>query len=167
MKRLTRLFAIVCLAASLLACAALSKVSTTPAPVATVADTGGYNPSSDPAAELQQTIRMAQQENKRILIQVGGEWCVWCHIMDRFYDSHPDLLKLREAHYILLKVNYSQENGNQAFLSQYPTIPGFPHIFILESDGTLLHSQNTSELEEGETYNLGRFTAFLERWAKQ
>ena len=181
MKPFARFFAILCLALPLLACAALSRVSTaTPLatalnantstlsddPSTTLPVTDAYNPSSDPAADLQKAVSLAQKENKRILIEVGGEWCVWCHIMDRFYDAHPALLKLREDNYVLLKVNYSDENQNQAFLSQYPAIPGFPHIFVLESDGKLLHSQDTSELEDGQSYHLERFTTFLTHWAK-
>jgi thiol:disulfide interchange protein len=182
MKPSARFFTLLCcLTFPLIACAALSRASTaTPVttapntdtstlsadPSTTMPVTGAYNPSSDPAADLQKSIRLAQKENKRILVEVGGEWCVWCHIMDRFYETHPALLKLREDNYVLLKVNYSEENQNAAFLSRYPAIPGFPHIFILESDGTLLHSQNTSELEDGQSYHLARFTAFLTRWAK-
>ena len=167
MKRVTQIFAILCLAAPLLACAALSKVST-PEPLVALPTSSApaYDPASDPAADLQKAISRAQKENKRILVEVGGEWCVWCHIMDRYYDSHPELLKLREDHFVLLKVNYSDENTNQKFLSQYPAVDGFPHIFILESDGTLLHSQNTSELEDGQSYDQRRFTAFLVDWVK-
>lgn len=169
MKRFQPIFAIFCLSIPILACAAFSKPSTvTPAvtPANTLADPDVYNVSSDPAQDLKQTVGIAQKENKRILIEVGGEWCIWCHIMDDFYKTHADLLKLRETNYVLLKVNYSEENKNQAFLAQYPAVPGFPHIFILESDGSFLHSQNTSELEEGQSYNLEKFTAFLQKWAK-
>jgi hypothetical protein len=44
-------------------------------------------------------------------------------------------------------------------------VPGYPHFFVLESDGKLLHSQGTSELEEGQSYNLKRMTDFIEKWA--
>jgi hypothetical protein len=37
---------------------------------------------------------------------------------------------------------------------------------VLEKDGTLIHSQDTAELEDGQTsYDPGKFTAFLKRWA--
>jgi thiol:disulfide interchange protein len=166
MKRLAQFFPIFCLALPLFACATFSKIGT-PTPAAATAPVSAYDPTSDPTADLQKAVSLAQKENKRILIEVGGEWCVWCHIMDKFYDSHPALLKLREDNYVLLKVNYSEENQNESFLSQYPSIPGYPHIFILESDGTLLHSQNTSALEDGQSYHLERFTKFLQDWAKQ
>jgi hypothetical protein len=66
---------------------------------------------------------------------------------------------------VWLKINYSPDNKNTAFLSKYPAIPGYPHLFVLESDGTLLQSQDTSPLEEGGSYNLDRMIAFLNKWA--
>ena len=48
----------------------------------------------------------------------------------------------------------------------FPKIPGYPHLFVLDKTGTLLHSQNTSMLEDGKrSYDLERFTAFLKKWA--
>lgn len=163
----------------LMAMAAIACGSSAQALAPTVAATSGaassvvtdegnaYDPSADPAKDLAAAVVKAKAENKRILVEVGGDWCVWCHIMDKFYVDNPELLRLRQASYVLVKVNYSQENQNEAFLSKYPQIPGFPHIFIMDSDGKLVHSQDTSELEQGESYNLGKFTDFLKKWASQ
>ena len=64
-----------------------------------------------------------------------------------------------------MKVNFSEENRNADFLSPYPTIPGYPHLFVLDSEGTFLHSQGAGELEQGRSYNQEAFLAFLERWS--
>lgn len=125
-----------------------------------------YDPARNPADDLQQAILIAQSENKRIILELGGDWCIWCKFMDEFYDSHADILKFRADHYILVKVNVSEENMNEEFLSQFPEPAGYPHIYILESDGTLLHSQNTGELEDGgESYVPEVFLGFLQKWA--
>lgn len=64
-----------------------------------------------------------------------------------------------------MKINYGDGNENEELLGQYPEIGGYPHIFVLESDGTLLHSQDTAKLEEGKGYDPNVFLAFLEKWA--
>ncbi|MFN8414135.1 MAG: thioredoxin family protein [Anaerolineales bacterium] len=125
-----------------------------------------YDPARNPADDLQQAIVLAQKENKHIMLELGGNWCIWCKYMDEFYANHPDILKLRAENYVLVKVNYSEENTNDGFLSQFPSAPGYPHIYILDSDGTLLHSQDTAELEDGKSsYVPEVFIAFLEKWA--
>lgn len=125
-----------------------------------------YDPARDPAADLQQAIAIAQRENKRIMLELGGDWCIWCKYMDDFYKAHSDLLQVRAENYVLVKVNVSPENENKEFLSQFPEAAGYPHIYILDSDGTFLHSQDTVELEDGNvSYVLDVFMAFLQEWA--
>jgi hypothetical protein len=63
-----------------------------------------------------------------------------------------------------MKVNTSDENNNAEFLSDYPEIPAYPHFFVLDQDGTFLHSQGTGELESGRGYNEESFLAFLNAW---
>jgi hypothetical protein len=85
--------------------------------------------------------------------------------MDDFFHDHQDLASLRDRNYVLMKVSMSQENPNRAFLSRYPRIHGYPHIFILDADGKLIQSQATNELEDGRSYNAKRFEKFLEKFA--
>ena len=127
--------------------------------------TSKYDPSRNADQDIKNAVVEAQKTGRRILLEVGGEWCSWCHIMDKYFQVNPTLTESRDRHYVIVKINFSPENENKTVLSRYPKIPGYPHLFVLDSDGTLLQSQGTSELEEGQSYNLGRFTAFLDKWA--
>jgi len=124
-----------------------------------------YDPRRDPANDLRAALGYAQQTHRRILIEVGGDWCIWYHIMDRFFDDHGDLKQLRDSRFVLLKVNFSPQHENREFLKGYPHIPGYPHIFVLEPGGKLLRSEDTSELEDGRSYNWRKFRNFPERWS--
>jgi hypothetical protein len=64
-----------------------------------------------------------------------------------------------------VKINYSPENKNQKVLRQFPKIPGYPHFFVLDGNGKLLHSQNTGELESGKHHDREKVFAFLRKWA--
>ena len=126
-----------------------------------------YDPARNPADDMTQAIIFAQRQNKRIMLELGGDWCIWCKWMDEFYATHEDILQFRADHYILVKVNVSEENMNEEFLSQFPVADGYPHIYILDSDGTFLHSQNTVELEDGaDSYVPEVFMTFLRKWAR-
>ena len=125
-----------------------------------------YDPARNPADDLAQAVVIAQNENKRIMLELGGDWCIWCKYMDDFYKMHPDVLQARVENYVLVKINVSEENENLEFLSQFPEAAGYPHIYILESDGTFLHSQNTVDLEDGaDSYVPEVFMSFLKQWA--
>jgi thioredoxin-related protein len=124
-----------------------------------------YDPARDAARDIAEAAAEASRTNKRVLVEVGGEWCIWCHIMDDFFEQNKELLDLREKNFVMVKVNFSEENKNEQVLSRYPEIRGYPHLFVLDGDGKLLHSQDTAELEEGKGYNLAKFTAFLQKWA--
>ena len=124
-----------------------------------------YDPQRDPEKDLAEASAEARKSNKNIFVVVGGEWCSWCHIMDSFFSEHPDLEALREKKYVSMKVSMSQENPNRAFLSRFPRIHGYPHIFILNPVGDLIRSQPTNELEDGRSYNAARFRKFLEQYA--
>ena len=125
-----------------------------------------YDPARNPAEDLEQAIVVAQNENKRIMLELGDDWCIWCKFMDEFYATHSDILQFRAENYVLVKINVSEENMNKEFLSQFPEAAGYPHIYILEGNGTFVHSQNTVELENGaDSYVPEVFMAFLQKWA--
>jgi len=125
-----------------------------------------YDPKRIAADDIQAAIKEAQRTHRRVLLEVGGEWCSWCHTLDRFFEAHPDLLLLRDKKFVTVKINFSEENENKEVIAHYGMIPGYPHLFVLESDGKLLHSQDTSPLENGKSYDLQRLTAFLNKWAR-
>ena len=127
---------------------------------------GAYDASRDPARDLQDAITLAAKANKRILLEVGGDWCVYCNIMDETFESHAQLRKVRDANYVTVRINFSKENPNEAFLSQYPKIPDYPHFFVLDSKGALLHSQPTHGFERGKKYSAGKIDDFLKKWAQ-
>lgn len=125
----------------------------------------GFDPARDPVADLETAKVEAKRGGKRILIDVGGQWCSWCHILDEFIGGDAEIRSFRDAHFVWLKVNYSEDNENKAFLTQYPPIKGYPHLFVLDGDGKLLHSQFTGELEKGKGYDRRKFFDFLKQWA--
>jgi thiol:disulfide interchange protein len=117
-----------------------------------------FDPKRDAAADIVAALAEARRSNRRVILDVGGEWCGWCHELDRYFVVHRDLKALRDKNYVWLKVNYSTENPNTAVLSPYPRIVGYPHLFVLEQDDTEL-------LEEGPSYNYERMKGFLTKWA--
>jgi thioredoxin-related protein len=124
-----------------------------------------FDPARDAAADVAHAVALAKASGKRVIVDVGGEWCTWCHIMDRFIAANDDVRAQIDAHYVWVKVNFSKENRNEALLGRWPRIRGYPHLFVLDARGALLHSQNTAALESGKGYDKQRFIAMLRAWA--
>ena len=124
-----------------------------------------FDPSRNAAKDIKNAIAEAKKTNKRIYVDVGGEWCIWCHRIDEFYETHKDLYSYLKKHYVFVKINYSKENKNEKVLSKYPKIEGYPHVFILDKNGKLLKSKDTGELEKGKGYSYNKFKIFLKKWS--
>lgn len=123
-----------------------------------------FDEGRDPQADLKYVVSLAKKEKKNIILDVGGEWCIWCKRLDKFFEDNPKLNEYLKANYIVLKINYSKANKNESFLSKYPKVDGYPHFFVLNRKGKLLHSQNTGKLEAGDGYDFNKIMEFLIKW---
>jgi hypothetical protein len=140
-----------------------------PKPAAVVTDPSDYSSAYDPKRDPEKDLAMAEADaakaNKKILLEVGGDWCRWCKTLDKFYADHPDVAKLRDSKFVTMKVNMGPNNENVPFLSNYPKIPGYPWIFVLDSNGKFLTSENTDNLENrAGSYSADEMKKFIAKW---
>ena len=124
-----------------------------------------YDPSRDAVSDIDAAIAEARKAGKRIILDVGGDWCPWCRALDTLFQEHPDLLNLRDQNFITVPVYYDSGNKNQKALSPYSKVLGIPHFFVLDSDGTLLHSQHVVDLQTGGNYSPEKIKNFLTKWS--
>jgi thioredoxin-related protein len=130
-----------------------------------------FDPARNAQKDIQEAIELAKKLDKRILLDIGGEWCIWCHRLDSLFIQNKDLEDYLNAQYVVVKINVSKENENKAVLSKYPKVAGYPHIFILNKEGKLIHSQNTGELEfpknhPSKGHDKRKVFALLRKWAE-
>jgi thiol:disulfide interchange protein len=134
-----------------------------------------YNPSANAKADLDAAIAKAKKENKQVFVQIGGNWCGWCIAFHHMIDATAVLKKQLNDNYEVVLVNYSPENKNEAVLAALnnPQRFGFPVFLILDSNGRLLHTQNSAYLETDEKdangkpktgHSVKKVTDFLKGW---
>lgn len=124
-----------------------------------------YDPARNAAADIDRAIVEARKTGKHIILDIGGDWCPWCHALDQLFLEHPGLVQLRERNFIMVPVYYSSENKNEQVLSRYSKVLGIPHYFVLDQTGALLHSQHMIELQNNGTYSPAKMKDFLTRWS--
>jgi thioredoxin-related protein len=125
-----------------------------------------YNPAADATADLAKVQQQAAKEGKHVLLQIGGNWCIWCKRFYKFTHDDAELKALAEKNYIIYHLNYSKENKNLPVLAKlgYPQRFGFPVLVILDAKGNRLHTQNSGLLESADSYDKKKVADMLQQW---
>lgn len=125
-----------------------------------------YDPQRNPFSDFKLAQQDAAPDNKLILIVLGGDWCSWCHRLGSFIKKNESIKKNLEDTFVVMKLNVSEENSNQEFLSYLPEPKGYPYFVIIDSEGKVVGDQNTGGLEQGGSYSSTEFAGFISKWSK-
>lgn len=123
-----------------------------------------YDPKRNAFDDGRAALELAKKSNRRVMIEVGGDWCSYCHILDRFIKSNPDVENLLYETFVILKVNYSDENRNEEFLANFGRIPGYPHLFITENNGKVIYSNDIRDMTINGRLSKEKMLLFLNKW---
>jgi thioredoxin-related protein len=127
-----------------------------------------YNPAEDAEKAIAAAVQEAKEAGKHVMIQVGGNWCIWCARFNDFTTGDEAIHEYIKNNYVVYHLNYSPENKNKEVLARYgyPQRFGFPVFLILDGDGKLIHTENSAYLEEGKGYGKLKVIEFLKNWSK-
>lgn len=128
-----------------------------------------YDPEADASQQIEWAIEQAKAEGKHVFLQIGGNWCGWCHLFHNFCKEDEEISQLMKDNYVTAKINHSRENRNEEILARYkyPQRFGFPVFVVLDGEGNYLHTQNTVYLEEGKGYNREKVMEFFTMWSPE
>jgi thiol:disulfide interchange protein len=124
----------------------------------------GYDPERNPFDDSRAALALAKSTDRLVMIEVGGDWCRWCLVLDNFMQKNTVVRKRLHENFVLLKVNVSDANENAEFFAGMPRTNGYPHVFISRSDGGLIGSTDITRLVVKGNYDEQRFLAFLQHW---
>jgi len=123
-----------------------------------------YDDQRDPFKDANAALQLAKETNRNVIIEVGGNWCTWCHKMDAFLLENPKVYQALHNKYVLLKINVSDSNDNEAFMKSLPPVLGYPHIYVSAANGKMLLSKDTAELQDEQGHSKAYWLAFLNDW---
>lgn len=126
-----------------------------------------YNPAADARKDIHSALQTARREKKNLMIQVGGNWCSWCYKFNAFVQLDSGLKRQLADNFVVYHLNYSKENKNLDLLREYrfPQRFGFPVLLVVDANGKLLHTQDSSLLEKGNGYDHDKVLGFFRNWA--
>jgi thiol-disulfide isomerase/thioredoxin len=126
-----------------------------------------FDPERDAESDLQAARVAAKANGRNVLVIVGGDWCVWCFLLDRHFSRDAEAARVWYGAFEILRVYYGEDNPNARFLSRYPDFHLFPHFFILADDGRVLGSSTADVLIKDAKYDNELLARFIRQWATQ
>lgn len=126
-----------------------------------------YDPKDDAEKKIEELVKQAKAENKNIILQAGGNWCIWCLRFNDFVQKTPELKTIVDDNYLYYHLNYSPENKNEKVFAKYGNPGekfGYPVFIILDKNGKQIHTQDSAILEEGKGYSVEKVKDFFNAW---
>ena len=125
-----------------------------------------YDETAVASQQIANALVLAKKKNKRVLLQFGANWCVWCHVLHHLFDTNKAVHKMIQSNYVVVLVDVNHGH-NESTVEKYgqPTQFGLPVIVVLDSDGKQLVTQSVGEFGENGGYRPQKVMAFLNAWA--
>ena len=129
-----------------------------------------YNENQDLRADLKKAIGLAKNQQKHVLVQMGGNWCPWCLRFHKMALETPAIDSVLKSAYIYMLATVPQDKKKRDYELfreyGYPNRFGYPVFLILDGDGKLLHIQDSGILEHctEKGYDTTKVVRFLKLW---
>jgi thioredoxin-related protein len=136
-----------------------------------------YNEDINPIEQIEQTVAKAKSGGKFVICQVGGNWCPWCLRFADFITKDASISKVINENFEYIHVNYNPRKSQgeekmeqgRALMKRLDNCGrfGFPVFVVLNEEGKVIHIQDSSFLEEGQSYNQEKVLRFFKNWTPQ
>ena len=123
--------------------------------------------------QISKAVKDAGKDGKFVICQVGGNWCRWCLMFAEFITADEEIKALIDKNFEYIHVNYNpRKPKDEAALRMLerlgnPERFGFPVLVVLDSKGNVIHTQDSSFLEEGNGYNRDKVIRFFSNWTPE
>lgn len=127
-----------------------------------------YDPAQDAAKAVDTALARAAQNHKRVLIDMGGNWCADCRILSAVM-ALPEVDAFLKSHYEVVLVDIGRVNRNLQIPSRFgitPKLEGVPDVLIVTPEGKLLNGGHTEVLAEARKMTPQAISDWLASWAE-
>lgn len=110
-----------------------------------------YDESADAKAQIAAALAKAKLENRRVLVQWGGNWCPWCVKLHGLMSSDREIARTLQYEYDVVLVDAGRPVGKNVDLAKSygaaVETKGFPYLTVLDANGKAIANQETESLE--------------------
>ena len=133
-----------------------------------------YDETINPMEQIDKAVSQAKSQGKHVVCQVGGNWCRWCLMYADYITKDSEISKFIDDNFVYIHVNYNpRERADEAKAQQNarllkrlnnPGRFGYPVFVVLDSNGKVIHMQDSSFLEQDNSYNKEKVMRFFRNW---
>ena len=144
---------------------------------AATAQTRIYDEKIDAMKQINTAVAKAKSEGKFVFCQVGGDWCPWCRRFAEFVVQDTLIASVVKENFVYIHVNYNpRKSGGEEKQQQAKALMqrldncgrfGYPVFVVLNEEGKVIHLQDSSFLEEGQSYNQEKVLRFFKSWTPE
>jgi thiol-disulfide isomerase/thioredoxin len=128
-----------------------------------------YDESANADAAVASAFAKARISHKRVLIDLGGNWCGDCLVLANLMQL-PDLKPFLKAHYEIVSVDVGRFDKNLQIPARFgitKRLDGVPSVLIVEPDGkTLVDAGHISALADARHMTPQGLADWLAQWTK-
>lgn len=136
-----------------------------------------YDETIDPMVQIDKAVAQAKTQGKHVVCQLGGNWCRWCLMFADFMTKDAEISQFVDENFVYIHVNYNprvraeqakaEQNAKLLKRLNNPGRFGYPVFIILDGNGKVLHIQDSSFLEQENSYNKEKVMRFFRNWTQK
>jgi thioredoxin-related protein len=109
-----------------------------------------YDEKADATADVAAAVARAKKENKRVLVQWGGNWCGWCIKLHDTCKKDAKLARKLMYEYEVVNVDIGNFDKHLELVEKLgaPIKQGVPYLTILDADGKPIAQSETGHFEK-------------------
>lgn len=133
--------ALLLLASPALAAAPVPKLSIASLQQLPIVTVRPYDEKADANAQVDRAFAKAKKSGKRVLIDLGGNWCPDCIVLANFLQL-PEMRRFMDAHYEVAMVDVGRFDRNLQVPARFgfkTRLKGVPMLLIATPDGNLVN----------------------------
>jgi thiol:disulfide interchange protein len=125
-----------------------------------------YDEKANANAQVDAASARAKKSGKRVLIDLGGNWCADCRILAGLMEL-PEMRAFLNAHYEMVSVDVGRFNRNLQIPARYgitTRLEGVPAILVVTPDGHLVNAGRVSAIQDARHMTPQALADWLAGW---
>jgi len=126
-----------------------------------------YDEAANADTQVANAFARAKKSHKRVLIDLGGNWCPDCIVLANFMKL-PEMRRFVEAHYEIAAVDVGRFNKNLQIPARFgftERLKGVPTVLIATPDGKLVNRDNVFATSDARHMTPQALSDYLARYA--